>query len=77
METIQIVLETALLRATDRAARKRRVNRSALVREAIREYLQRLTTQEREERDRRGYQKHPSDLSEFSAWDKVVAWPDE
>lgn len=77
METIQVVLEKTLLRATDRAARKRQVNRSALVREALREHLKRLATQEREERDQKGYQQHPSDLSELSAWDTVVAWPDE
>jgi metal-responsive CopG/Arc/MetJ family transcriptional regulator len=75
MEIIQVVMESALLRATDRAARKRRLNRSALVREALREHLKRLA--EREQRDRHGYQRHPSDPDEFGGWDKVAAWPDE
>ena len=44
METIQVVLGSTLLRATDGAARRARVNRSALVREALREYLKRLET---------------------------------
>jgi metal-responsive CopG/Arc/MetJ family transcriptional regulator len=35
MEIIQVVLESALLRATDKAARKHQLNRSALVREAL------------------------------------------
>ena len=39
METIQIVLDKGLLQATDRAARRMKRNRSALVREALREHL--------------------------------------
>ena len=40
METIQVVLGKKLLQAIDRAARQTKQNRSALVREALREYLQ-------------------------------------
>jgi metal-responsive CopG/Arc/MetJ family transcriptional regulator len=74
METVQIVLEKALLRATDRAARQRRLNRSAWVREAIRAHLKRLETAEREQKDRAGYTARP--LTEFGAWDEVTEWPD-
>ena len=77
METIQIVLETTLLRAADRAARKRHLNRSALVREALREHLKRLAMRNREQQDREGYQRRSSELDEFSAWDRVAAWPDK
>lgn len=75
METVQIVLDAELLKAVDRAARRRRVNRSALVREALREHLKRLATHERERQDRRGYEAVPDD--EFSSWEQVAAWPDE
>lgn len=77
METIQVVLDAALLHATDRAARKRRVNRSALVREALREHLTRLAALEREQRDREGFRRHPQEIDELRAWDEVAAWPDE
>lgn len=77
METIQIVLGKELLRATDRAARRRAINRSALVREALCAHLKRLATGERERLDREGYEAHPVGRHEFSAWDKVTAWPDE
>ena len=77
MQTIQIVLGKDLLRATDRAARRRQVNRSALVREALQEHLKRLATRERERRDRDGYESRPLGPGEFSVWDKVAAWPDE
>jgi metal-responsive CopG/Arc/MetJ family transcriptional regulator len=75
METVQIVLEKELLQATDRAARRRRLNRSALVREALRAHLRRLATEERERRDRHGYVKRSD--AEFTPWDRVSAWPDE
>ena len=77
VETIQIVLEKELLRATDRVARQRRVNRSALVREALRAHLRRLATVERERCDRQGYESRPIDPGELGAWDKVAAWPGE
>ena len=77
MDTVQIVLGKGLLRATDRAARRRKVNRSALVREALREHLSRLATSERERRDREGYEGRPFGRGEFSVWDSVAAWPDE
>lgn len=75
VKTIQIVIEKELLRATDRAARQRRLNRSALVRDALRAYLRRLAVQERERRDRAGYIGKGD--TEFAIWDRVVAWPDE
>ena len=76
METIQVVLGSALLRAADGAARRARVNRSALVREALREHLKRLETRELEARDRRGYEEHPDDSTEAADWERVAAWPE-
>jgi metal-responsive CopG/Arc/MetJ family transcriptional regulator len=75
METIQVVLDSALLRATDGAAKRARVNRSALVRAALREHLKRLETRELEARDRRGYEEHPDASTEAPDWERVAAWP--
>lgn len=77
MGTVQIVLGKELLKAADRAARRRRLNRSALVREALREHLKRLAIRERELQDRAGYQARPIEPGEFDAWDEVAAWPEE
>ena len=77
METVQIVLDKALLRAADRAAKKTRQNRSALVRVALREHLRKLEIAAMEERDREGYRMHPEDLDEVLAWEQVAAWPEE
>jgi len=77
MGTVQIVLGKELLKAADRAARRRRVNRSALVREALREHLMRLAAREREQQDRAGYEALPIQPSEFDVWDKTAAWPED
>jgi metal-responsive CopG/Arc/MetJ family transcriptional regulator len=77
METIQIVLDKALLQATDRAARRMKRNRSALVREALREHLKRLEVRSNEERDREGYEKRAQDRDESTLWEAEAAWPAE
>lgn len=77
MATIQVVLETDLLKAADRVVRKRKINRSALFREALRAHLRKLDMLERETRDRDGYVRYPDSLDEPAAWDKVADWPDE
>jgi metal-responsive CopG/Arc/MetJ family transcriptional regulator len=77
MATIQVVLEDSLLQATDRAARRLKVNRSVLIRDALREHLRQLSAFEKERRDREGYTRHPIVKDEFGAWDKVTAWPDD
>jgi len=77
METIQIVLDKQLLNATDRAARRMKANRSALVREALREHLRRMEIRAREDRDAEGYAKQPQAGGEISAWEAEAAWPQE
>lgn len=75
MEIIQVVLDSKLLRATDRAARRTKRNRSVLIRDALRHHLKKLETQELEERDRKGYQTTPPQDDELSAWESEAAWP--
>jgi metal-responsive CopG/Arc/MetJ family transcriptional regulator len=77
METIQVVLGEQLLRAADRAARRLKQNRSALIRDALRAHLERLAVREREERDRRGYEKRPEAVEDLAVWEKVAKWPEE
>ncbi len=75
MKIVQIVLDERLLQAADRAARRTRTNRSALVRDALREYLRRLDVQAKEERDRQGYSRKPHTREETLAWEADAAWP--
>lgn len=77
METIQIVLEKALLQATDQAAQRAKKNRSALVRDALREHLKKLESRGAEERDRQGYLKTPQAVDESQLWEGEATWPAE
>jgi metal-responsive CopG/Arc/MetJ family transcriptional regulator len=77
METIQVVLDSKLLRATEVAARRTKLNRSALIREALRAHLKNLAIRDQELRDRKGYEARPSDSGECSAWEAEATWPEE
>ena len=74
METIQVVLDSALRRAADNAAKRAHINRSALIRKALREYLNRASTREKEARDRQGYKEHPDNWD--ANWERVQSWPE-
>lgn len=77
MLTIQIVLEKELLQAADRAAKKLKRNRSALMRDALRAHLRRLEIRAHEERERAAYKTHPQDLDEVHMWEGAAAWPED
>ena len=77
MEIVQIVLDAELLSATDEAARRTKQNRSSLVREALREHLQRLEVRAMEARDREGYSKQAQSFDEGNLWEAESAWPEE
>jgi metal-responsive CopG/Arc/MetJ family transcriptional regulator len=68
VKTIHIVLAKKLLEATDRAARRIKQNRSALVRDALREHLRRLEIRALEVRDREGYVRHPPCAEGLEPW---------
>jgi metal-responsive CopG/Arc/MetJ family transcriptional regulator len=69
METIRIVIGAELLQGIDRAARRAGQSRSALVRDALREYLRSLEIRALEERDREGYAKHPQAEGDAGLWE--------
>lgn len=77
MEIVQIVLDRRLLQATDQAARQTKRNRSALVRDALREHLRSLAVRAKEERDRQGYSKRPQLTDESLVWEAEAEWPQE
>jgi metal-responsive CopG/Arc/MetJ family transcriptional regulator len=75
--TIQVVLDDDLLDLADEFATKNRVNRSALIREALRAHLKKLHYQELEKREREAYRRQPEDLGEVALWEGVADWPDD
>jgi metal-responsive CopG/Arc/MetJ family transcriptional regulator len=77
VEIVQIVLDKKLLQAADQAARRTKKNRSALVRDALRDHLRRLELRAREEQDRLGYSRPPGKPEEGPDWEAEAAWPPE
>lgn len=76
METIQVVLDASLLKDADRAAKRQKINRSALIRHALQEHLKRLRELELEEQERRAYMVKPQRDEEFRIWEDVAVWPE-
>jgi metal-responsive CopG/Arc/MetJ family transcriptional regulator len=81
MQIIQIVLDKKLLHAADQVAKRTKRNRSALVREALREHLRRLEVRAGEERDRQGYSRRLQTDAQTDAegrgWEAEATWPEE
>ena len=73
VKTIHVEIEEDLLRSADRAARRLKVHRSSLIRDALRAHLERLRTADLERREREAYERTPDDPAEFAAWDGVAA----
>ena len=72
-----MILDEHLLRAVNGEARRSRVNRSHVIREALREHLRRRRIRALEEQHPRSYERRPVGEDEFAAWDRVAAWPEE
>jgi metal-responsive CopG/Arc/MetJ family transcriptional regulator len=77
MQIVQIVLDKKLLHAADQAAKRTKRNRSALVRDALRDHLRRLELRASEERDRQGYSRRSQVDGETQDWEAEATWPEE
>ena len=77
METIQVVLDGPLLKEADRAAKRLKVNRSALIRDALRQHLRRMRMKQREADDRRGFEAQTDAGDDLAVWERVAEWPEE
>jgi hypothetical protein len=56
---------------------RRKVNRSALIRQALQEHLSRVRLMDLEERDRRGYEAQPQRIEEYRPWEETAVWPED
>jgi len=77
MRTIQMTLDDDLVKAVDRVSKELCTSRSAFARKALREALARYKLDQLEQRHRRGYERHPVGVNEFSVWESEQAWGDE
>ncbi len=77
MKSIQVVLDERLLKEADREARRTKVNRSALIREALREHLRRRKLAQDEDQERRAYREQPLADGDVAVWQKEQVWPED
>ena len=75
MPTIQVVMDRKLLKAADLAAKRCKVNRSALIRDALERHLKHLHELQLEDQDRRGYLARPQREEEYRIWEDAASWP--
>jgi len=76
MRTVRMRLDEGLLAAVDGAAKRLNMTRSAFVRKALSEALDRVTISELERKHRLGYKRQPVCAGEFDVWEEEQAWPD-
>ena len=74
MKTIQMTIDDDLLIAVDGAVATIETTRSAFIREALRQALQRFEIQEMERQHAAGYARQPVEAGEFDAWETEHAW---
>lgn len=76
MKTVQLTLDEPLVAEVDRVVKKLGTSRSAFTREALRAALARRRSEALEDRQRKGYERHPVKSSEVDAWEEEQVWPD-
>lgn len=74
--TVQFVIEPELLKQADKIAKKRKVNRSAFIRDLIEREAKAERFREMEAQTVRAYQAKPQADDEYLPWLEVAAWPD-
>lgn len=77
MATIQVVLDENLLRKADAAAAHHGINRSALIRRALRDFLRGNRRNELEQLDHDGYARVPEDIEALAVWEDLAEWPED
>ena len=74
MKTIQMTIDEQLLSEVDKAVRELDTNRSAFLRDALRQALKQLEIAEMERQQIEGYKSHPVEPGEFDVWLDEQHW---
>jgi metal-responsive CopG/Arc/MetJ family transcriptional regulator len=77
MRIVQMTLDEELVKLVDRVVKELKTTRSSFTRKALREAIERLNIERKEERHRKGYKMHPVSRYEFSVWENEQDWGDE
>ena len=77
MKNVQISFDEELLKTIDRFAMSSRLNRSAVVREAVKTWVRQKKVKEFEDDWIKKLKESPGDMDDSEAWLKVEKWSDE
>ena len=77
MKPVQILLEEGLIRDVDQEARRQRIDRSKLIRQALARYLAGVRREKLEEQHRAGYLRHPQRPDDVAQWERLQQWPED
>ena len=76
MKTVQMTLDENLIKSVDKIVKAIGTTRSAFTRDALRQALKNYRIKLLEEKHRRGYQRSPVRLCEFSVLEDEQQWGD-
>ncbi|MBF0234095.1 MAG: ribbon-helix-helix protein, CopG family [Desulfamplus sp.] len=74
MRTIQMTLDDDLVDTVDSIVKSLKTSRSAFTREALRDAIEKYDINRMEEKHRKGYQRFPVGVDEFSGWEYEQVW---
>jgi len=77
MKNVQISFDEELLETVDRVATSSRISRSAIVREALKNWLRQRQVKEFEDAWIAKLRETPQDSAEAEAWLSAESWSDE
>ncbi len=77
MKTIRLTIDDDLLAQVNQAIKQQKTTVSALIKESLVHYLNRMKVKEMERQHREGYLKHPVEKDEFGIWESEQVWGDD
>lgn len=74
MKTVQMTLDENLIASVDKVAKHLGTTRSAFARQALKNALREVRTNELERKHREGYRRKPVKRGEFEDWEAEQVW---
>ena len=72
-----MTLDDELVKEVDYVVKRLHTSRSAFTRNALRKALTQYSIEQLEHKHRKGYERYPVAVDEFSVWEREQAWGEE
>ncbi len=74
IKTVQMTIDETLLEQVDSTSDRLGISRSAFIREALQQAMERIRVAELERKHAAGYARKPVEPGEFDVWEAEQAW---